>query len=92
MSVSNPEPSIEETAEAKHRRHVRQVVTMVRWLLYLVFVVIAFVVLRHQLPYIYTTDPNVIATGPDGEAKSFQATVRIDTHEKTAWMLRATAA
>ena len=60
MSESKPEPTPEELQEAKHRRHVRQVTTMVRWLLYLVFAVIIFVVLRYLAP-VFT--PILVAGG-----------------------------
>ncbi|WP_428262209.1 AI-2E family transporter [Haliangium sp.] len=46
MPASNSRPPLFDPKTASHRR----VITMIRWLLYLAFVVIAFVVLRHLAP------------------------------------------
>ena len=50
MSDDKPVHTSTDSQEQRHKEAVRQVVTMVRWLLYLVFVVISFVVLRFLAP------------------------------------------
>lgn len=50
MSADKPEHAFLEMQEQRHKKAVRQVVTMVRWLLYLVFAVISFLVLQYLAP------------------------------------------
>lgn len=50
MSDEKPAYTNSDLQEQRHKHAVRQVVTMVRWLLYLVFAVISFIVLRYLAP------------------------------------------